>query len=342
MEWPPSPGDTPRLWKPPARCSSPCRLTEDPGIIRVSGACMEAHQCSDRTSPACLIRLADWIQFPPAAPPAMPAPSLILQPASSEWLPPTSAPSVPPTWPEHVLPSMQDNLVRAHAVAAARARAHAQARSARSKKEEQGEEETEEERQEVDDGEKGVVALRAHGQHHRAISDGQQHVLAVATHEGLTLPRQNLPMPLIVRRTFIEAPVALPLSLRFSRLRRSVSCPAGAQCREGDCCSTSVAAGDAPQSCEARWMPHMQPCELAALSVGSVKHASRRCKPCAFIHTDSGCANGTACPFCHACSPGEKRRREKAQTQHRKRRLLRQRQAAEEKEVTAQLHIAAH
>jgi len=291
----------------------------------------------------------------------MPAPSLILRPASSEWLPPTSAPSVPPTFPEPAPPSTQDKLERAHAVAAARARAHAQARSARSKKEEQGEEEndedkeeeTEEEKEEADDGGKGVVALRAHGQRHRAISDGQQHVLAVATHEGLMLRRQSLPKPLIVRRTFIEAPFALPLSSRFSRLRRSASCPAGGQRREVDCCSTSaleesedeasvVAAGDAPQSSEARWMPHMQPCELAALSVGSVKHASRRCKPCAFIHTDAGCANGTACPFCHACSPGEKKRRQKAQTQHRKRRLLRQRQAAEEKEVTGQLQIAAH
>jgi len=200
--------------------------------------------------------------------------------------------------------------------------------------------------------------LRAHGQaegwqRHRAISDGQQLVLAVATHDGLMLPRQKLPPPLIVRKSFIEAPIALPLSLRFSRLRRSASCPAGWQIREADCCSASaleesedeasvVAVGDAPQSSEACWMSHMQPCELAALSVGSAKHGSHRCKPCAFIHTDAGCANGTACPFCHACSPGEKRRRQKAKAQHRKRRLSQKRQAAEEKEATAQLHTAAH
>jgi len=257
---------------------------------------------------------------------------------------------------------MQDKLERAHAAAAARARAHAQVRSARSKKEtqeeEENDEETEEDGEDADDGQKGVVALRAHGQadglqHHRAISDGQQHVLAVATQKRLTLPRQNLPTPLIVRKTFIEAPVALPLSSRFSRLRRSASCPAGGQHCEADSCSMSaleesedealvVAAGDVPQSPEARWMPHMQPCELAASSVGSAKHASRRCKPCAFIHTDAGCANSTACPFCHACSPGEKRRRQKAKAQHRKRRLLQQRQAAEEKEVTTQLQIADH
>jgi len=195
----------------------------------------------------------------------------------------------------------------------------------------------------------------------RAISDSQREVLVAATHKGLRLPRQNLPTPLVVRNTFIEAPVALPLSTHFSRLRRAASCPAGGQRGTANCCSmsaldetedeavmmaagaagvTTAAAAAAPQSSEAHGMPQMQPLELAALRVSSVKHASRRCKPCAFVHTDAGCANGTACPFCHACSPGEKRRRQKAKTQFRKQRRLQQREAGEGKEVTGQLQFA--
>jgi len=243
---------------------------------------------------------------------------------------------------------------------------HAKARATNSRKEEHAEEEKEEEEikgdmKETDHGEKGVMAPRAHEeargwQLRRAISDCQHEVLAAATQEGLTLPKQNLPTPLIVRKTFIEVPVALPLSSRFSRLRRAASCPAGGQRDAADRCSMSaleesedeaavVAVGAAPQLSEAHWMPQMQPLELATLSVGSEKHGSRRCKPCAFVHTDTGCANGAACPFCHACSPGEKRRRQKAKVQHRKRRLFFQRQAEEGNEVTAQLQVstgAAH
>lgn len=45
-------------------------------------------------------------------------------------------------------------------------------------------------------------------------------------------------------------------------------------------------------------------------SAGSAGHRKGRCKPCAFIHTE-GCSNGSACPFCHLCPPGEKQRRKK-------------------------------
>jgi hypothetical protein len=50
---------------------------------------------------------------------------------------------------------------------------------------------------------------------------------------------------------------------------------------------------------------------------GSAGHAVGRCKPCAFMHT-VGCANGTACQFCHLCEPGEKRRRRKEKIESRK------------------------
>jgi len=41
----------------------------------------------------------------------------------------------------------------------------------------------------------------------------------------------------------------------------------------------------------------------AMSSVGSLKHGSGTCKPCAFFHK-TGCANGMACAFCHLCGPG--------------------------------------
>lgn len=250
----------------------------------------------------------------------------------------------------------QDNLERAHAIAAARARAHANARAASCKKEKQAEEDgSEEDGKEIDDGKKGIITSQAQEEARswlrRAMSDVQQDVLTGAVRQELTLPGQNLPTPLIVRNTFIEAPIALPLVSRFSKLRRAASCPAGGQHGAADSCSALaleesedevavVAAGAVPQSSEACWEPQMQPWELSALSVGSLKHGSKRCKPCAFVHTDAGCANGTACIFCHACSPGEKRRRQKVKTQHRKRRLLQQRLSAEGKEVTAQVQLA--
>jgi hypothetical protein len=45
-------------------------------------------------------------------------------------------------------------------------------------------------------------------------------------------------------------------------------------------------------------------------SRGSALHRWGACKPCAFVFSE-GCANGTECPFCHLCEPGEKRRRRK-------------------------------
>eukprot|EP00445_Apocalathium_hangoei_P041172 CAMPEP_0203971444 /NCGR_PEP_ID=MMETSP0359-20131031/98479_1 /ASSEMBLY_ACC=CAM_ASM_000338 /TAXON_ID=268821 /ORGANISM="Scrippsiella Hangoei, Strain SHTV-5" /LENGTH=438 /DNA_ID=CAMNT_0050909419 /DNA_START=75 /DNA_END=1391 /DNA_ORIENTATION=- len=45
-------------------------------------------------------------------------------------------------------------------------------------------------------------------------------------------------------------------------------------------------------------------------SVGSWAHATRRCRPCAFLHT-KGCENGRACGFCHLCGADERKRRRK-------------------------------
>lgn len=54
-------------------------------------------------------------------------------------------------------------------------------------------------------------------------------------------------------------------------------------------------------------------------SVGSVGHKLGLCKPCVFLHADAGCANGVDCTFCHSCEPGERKRRQRAKLDKRKR-----------------------
>ncbi|CAK0883531.1 unnamed protein product [Prorocentrum cordatum] len=51
-------------------------------------------------------------------------------------------------------------------------------------------------------------------------------------------------------------------------------------------------------------------------TIGSLGHRTRNCKPCAFLHT-KGCENGIDCPFCHLCTPGEKKRRLKEKKEFR-------------------------
>lgn len=51
------------------------------------------------------------------------------------------------------------------------------------------------------------------------------------------------------------------------------------------------------------------PTERAPLSsIGSAMHDRGACRPCAFFHT-RGCENAFACPFCHVCGIGEKKKR---------------------------------
>merc|ERR1719203_219043 len=45
-------------------------------------------------------------------------------------------------------------------------------------------------------------------------------------------------------------------------------------------------------------------------TAGSRGHRLGVCKPCAFLHT-KGCTNGKECAFCHLCSRGEKKRRQR-------------------------------
>lgn len=65
--------------------------------------------------------------------------------------------------------------------------------------------------------------------------------------------------------------------------------------------------------------PYTLPCLGSAEcpSQGSVGHEKGSCRPCAFFHSP-GCANGIACPFCHLCDAGERKRRKKEQQQSKK------------------------
>jgi len=66
-------------------------------------------------------------------------------------------------------------------------------------------------------------------------------------------------------------------------------------------------------------------------TVGSVGHYFRKCKPCAFVHKiDKGCQNGTECPFCHLCEPGEKRRRQQGLFEKRRRQQQRSRRGTQQ------------
>lgn len=49
-------------------------------------------------------------------------------------------------------------------------------------------------------------------------------------------------------------------------------------------------------------------------TMGSRGHRLGTCKPCAFLHT-KGCTNGKDCAFCHLCSRGEKKRRQREKWQ---------------------------
>lgn len=75
----------------------------------------------------------------------------------------------------------------------------------------------------------------------------------------------------------------------------------------------------------------------ALLSVGSAHHDIGKCRPCAFVHRPIGCADGRACSFCHLCTPGTKKRRQKQKLETiRQRRLQRQVTSASLMEAVAQ------
>jgi len=70
-------------------------------------------------------------------------------------------------------------------------------------------------------------------------------------------------------------------------------------------------------------------------SVGSAHHEVGRCKPCAFVHRETGCSDSYACTFCHLCLPGERQRRRKQKTEAMRERRLKRSGKGEDSPVSA-------
>mmetsp|Transcript_79347 Transcript_79347/g.137581 ORF Transcript_79347/g.137581 Transcript_79347/m.137581 type:complete len:208 (-) Transcript_79347:139-762(-) len=182
---------------------------------------------------------------------------------------------------------------------------------------------------------------------------------------AIGLPELVYPVPVVVRNTFIDAPLLQKSESleEFLKVRKAVSCPAvsphvepqedvkRAETAQELCrASTPLAEGiqavaswlrpegsssgsdeecDANQACrsaDARSWPSAASVQVP--TIGSAEHHLGRCKPCAFFHT-RGCASGADCLFCHLCDADAKKLRKKQKLVERKKaRLLRQQRNA--------------
>jgi len=73
-------------------------------------------------------------------------------------------------------------------------------------------------------------------------------------------------------------------------------------------CPTDEASLTLATGASAAGVKIMKPCYIAP---GSDDHAAGRCKPCAWVHKDATCKNGSNCKYCHLCPPGELKRRKR-------------------------------
>mmetsp|Transcript_60144 Transcript_60144/g.140123 ORF Transcript_60144/g.140123 Transcript_60144/m.140123 type:complete len:253 (+) Transcript_60144:60-818(+) len=124
---------------------------------------------------------------------------------------------------------------------------------------------------------------------------------------------------LTVKNTFIDVVVAKPLLERFTKERRVQSCPPEPD-RAGSPSASTQMPDQAPLP-DGEWP-----------SIGSARHQGRRCKPCAFVGTEKGCANGFECMFCHLCEPGEKKRRQKERWEKHRSRLRRRQERLQQQQ----------
>jgi len=131
----------------------------------------------------------------------------------------------------------------------------------------------------------------------------------------------------IIHNTFVDYPATRPPSLEeFFHPRLSKSVP-GSGIEEVPCeIASTTNAGTKTQAQPQTATPEPEALlrfvEMLTMkpqvevgeqpSIGSRDHSQGKCKPCAFFWTQEGCNNGSACPFCHLCEPGEKKRRQKA------------------------------
>merc|ERR1712039_762143 len=86
------------------------------------------------------------------------------------------------------------------------------------------------------------------------------------------------------------------------------SCASVAAASAADIANSAGMQGESAD-CEITFQPqsmaqNAMPDQLAA-------HAAGICRPCAWFHTAKGCRTGTSCDFCHACGPGELKRRKR-------------------------------
>jgi len=120
---------------------------------------------------------------------------------------------------------------------------------------------------------------------------------------ALPYPRMKLP----VKNTFIEFPPETPS--RSEPQRMVGSCPSRLENKENVEIQAVVPAQPVPLPFQSDTSDG--PEQWAKLSVGSALHSSGTCKPCAWYHHAKGCQRGSLCEFCHACPPGEIKRRKK-------------------------------
>lgn len=79
---------------------------------------------------------------------------------------------------------------------------------------------------------------------------------------------------------------------------QSSSSEAGSQDRESS--QTRAASPEKGKGIAPEWMASIPEDQNGKLmSLGSRHHPLGTCKPCLFVRTTVGCANGVACPFCH-------------------------------------------
>lgn len=179
------------------------------------------------------------------------------------------------------------------------------------------------------------------------------------------LPELVYPVPVVVRNTFIDAPLLQKSESleEFLKLRKAFSCPVMSSHSEPQdvvkraetahefcCAATPLAEGirvvaswlraeesssgndeecDASQSSRSATAPGRTSSASAQVpTIGSAQHDLGRCRPCAFFHT-RGCENGADCLFCHLCDADAKKLRKKQKlVERRKHRLVRQQRHA--------------
>jgi len=145
--------------------------------------------------------------------------------------------------------------------------------------------------------------------------------------EGATTRSIANEVSYIIHNTFVDYPATRPPSLEeffHPRLSKSVPssgieevpCEMALTTNAGSKVTQTKPQTSQPESSAILRLVEMltlQPqLELGELpSFGSRDHSQAKCKPCAFIWTQEGCKNGSACAFCHLCEPGEKKRRQK-------------------------------